>query len=527
MKRLQRLISIARADFRQRFRNRTLLAVPVLIAYLGHLITGEGVTFVVGSYTGAATAAWFAGVTALAGTALLVIFGFYLVTGTIERDRRTGVGALVATTPIRGSTYVFGKWLSHVALLAVLVGTLALATLGTFLLRGSGPLALWPVVSPFLLVTLPAMTLVGAVAVLFETIRPLRATAGKVAYFVLAMTAFAMASAGILPGAMDPFGFGLIRESMVSSLVAQTPETTSPQTFAFTNMEATAGTFRWPGITWTFWQVGERLTLVILATILVTAAGMAFDRFAPVTAETSDTADRSDRSPTMDAPSVDVPSPATPGPAAAILVGIPPIAHCVEAWVVSALAWRTPTVAARPSPMVVRRSRYPYCRRRDRRCQYSDGSYLAARMAVAAADLGGSGGARTPGPDRTACVHVPVAARTTRIRLAYRPARCSLARRRRGSPASRGRCGNQSTVTADWCSVRSIAGSGPRQSDGNDPSVRSGIPVFVVRGTHRRGETLRLHSHCGHRILAGVRRWDVRSDGNWFWNSPAVPPALT
>lgn len=319
MKRLQRLISIARADFRQRFRNRTLLAVPVLIAYLGHLITGEGVTFVIGSYTGAATAAWFAGVTALAGTALLVIFGFYLVTGTIERDRRTGVGALVATTPIRDSTYVFGKWLSHVALLAVLVGTLALATLGTFLLRGSGPLALWPVVSPFLLVTLPAMTLVGAVAVLFETIRPLRATAGKVAYFVLAMTAFAMASAGILPGAMDPFGFGLIRESMVSSVVAQTPETTSPQTFAFTNMEATAGTFRWPGITWTFWQVGERLTLVVLATILVTAAGMAFDRFAPVTAETSDTADRSDRSPTMDTPSVDVPSPATPGPAAAIL----------------------------------------------------------------------------------------------------------------------------------------------------------------------------------------------------------------
>jgi len=80
--------------------------------------------------------------TVLATNFVLGLFGFYLVSDCIERDIRTGVGQIIATTPVRRATYLVGKWLSNLAVLSVLELILAAAAVIMVLLKresGAGP----------------------------------------------------------------------------------------------------------------------------------------------------------------------------------------------------------------------------------------------------------------------------------------------------------------------------------------------------------------------------------------------------
>ena len=62
---------------------------------------------------------------AMLATLFLSLIGFYLVRGTVERDRRTGVGQILAATPLRGATYILGKAASNFVYLTMVVGLLA------------------------------------------------------------------------------------------------------------------------------------------------------------------------------------------------------------------------------------------------------------------------------------------------------------------------------------------------------------------------------------------------------------------
>jgi hypothetical protein len=57
--------------------------------------------------------------TAIVGGIILIV-GFYLVAGTISRDRERGVGAILAATPLPGPAYLAGKFTAHVAYLSVI-----------------------------------------------------------------------------------------------------------------------------------------------------------------------------------------------------------------------------------------------------------------------------------------------------------------------------------------------------------------------------------------------------------------------
>ena len=106
---------------------------------------------------------------ALVITFFLGIAGFYLVKNTIERDERTGVGQIIATTPLTRSQYLLGKWLSNFAVLASLVGVLALAAiLMQVIQREDAQIQLWALLAPFLFIALPMMALISAFAVFFR-----------------------------------------------------------------------------------------------------------------------------------------------------------------------------------------------------------------------------------------------------------------------------------------------------------------------------------------------------------------------
>jgi len=74
-----------------------------------------------GDYRGVYTSAWIGVMVSMVTTCFVSLVGFYIVKNAIDRDRQTGVGQILATTPLSKSSYLLGKFLSNFAVLASMV----------------------------------------------------------------------------------------------------------------------------------------------------------------------------------------------------------------------------------------------------------------------------------------------------------------------------------------------------------------------------------------------------------------------
>ncbi|WP_135827869.1 ABC transporter permease [Halorussus halobius] len=278
MSRRRDALAVALADFRERSRSSTLLAVPVLIASLAKVVAIDSTLVLDGEFTGVPTAAWYGGMVAGLATTVLLVFGYPLVNGSLLRDREANVAELVATSPLSNASYLVGKWLSNLAVLTVATAVLAASTAVAFALQGTGPFDAVGLLAPFALVTLPTMAVVAAASVCFETTRLLRGTAGTALYFALALGGVMLSIVPESP--MDLAGVSLVRDSMASSLAAQYPGFEPPIAgFAYTDQPAELRTFEWSGLALTPASVASRLPVVGAAAVLLGLAAVSFDRF--------------------------------------------------------------------------------------------------------------------------------------------------------------------------------------------------------------------------------------------------------
>jgi ABC-type transport system involved in multi-copper enzyme maturation permease subunit len=109
--------------------------------------------------------AWVAGLMATMINFFLGLFGFYLVKGSVARDYETGVGQIMATTPLPRPLYTLGKWLSNLVVYAAMVFILLLMTLGMQLLYGEdATIDFGKLLAPFLLLVLPFLACIAALA---------------------------------------------------------------------------------------------------------------------------------------------------------------------------------------------------------------------------------------------------------------------------------------------------------------------------------------------------------------------------
>ena len=192
--------------------------------------------------------------TVLVTNSFLGLFGFYLVSDCIERDIRTGVGQIIATTPVRRATYLIGKWISNFVVLLVLELILAVAAAIMVLLKREAALDLGALLMPFLAVALPYMALIAALAVVFETVPWLRGALGNAALLLpVALLTHGSACGGDvagraqrldgsrrerqrlerehdagammeLPTLKDPMGFNVFRESLSAGVLGGLPQ---------------------------------------------------------------------------------------------------------------------------------------------------------------------------------------------------------------------------------------------------------------------------------------------------------------
>jgi hypothetical protein len=272
------LRGIAVADFRERTRRPAYLVTLAAAVGLGWLAVPPAdsvwVILDAGGYRGLYDGAWVGTATALAGGLWLMLGGFYVVRGTVTRDRLTGVGQVLAATPMSRTTYLVGKFFSNLLVLASMAGVLALTALGLQIARGESyamePVAL---LAPFVLFTLPVLAVTSAAAVLFETIPPLRAGLGNIVWFVVWMSLL-LGSSGV------PFGgFDAVAASMQASVVEQGLTPAGEFSLGLTEVGEPLRVFDWDGLVPSAGLMAGRLVVLLAAVLLAVLPALWFDRF--------------------------------------------------------------------------------------------------------------------------------------------------------------------------------------------------------------------------------------------------------
>lgn len=281
MNTLRSLFHLMRADFLERVRRYSFLIVLGATVFLGYAVAAGHILLRLHRYRGIYNSAWVGILMTVTTTFFLSLAGFYIVKNALERDRRTGVGQIIATTPVGRLFYLLGKTLSNLAVLAVIVGILILAAVAMQLIRGEDSrIELWSLISPLLLIGLPAMAVVAAVAVLFETLPGLRGGFGNVAYFFLWLFVGTYSFEHSTPFA-DLMGIKLIETILKAAAYARFPDYTGSFSFEIMPESRTLQTFRWEGIHWTPELILERLYWFGVAFGIVLIAAPFFDRFDP------------------------------------------------------------------------------------------------------------------------------------------------------------------------------------------------------------------------------------------------------
>jgi hypothetical protein len=279
MSQVRTLYHLMRADFLERVRRYsflvTLLAiVAVTYLYLPALDTPAWFYLNMGGPRPLYTSAWIGLAVAALMTEFFPLFGFYLVKNAIERDRRTGVGEIIATTPLSKPMYTLGKWLSNVAVFCAVIGVTLLTSLVLQFVRAEDfAVDLWALAAPFLLVILPELAFIAALAVLFESINWLRGGFGNLVYYVVyAVTAVV----GNLQGISN------VWPSLYAACSASFDHCKSGRQIDLGGEPLlNLPTFRFEGIHWTAEIIWPRLAWIAVSVAVALLAAYFFHRFDP------------------------------------------------------------------------------------------------------------------------------------------------------------------------------------------------------------------------------------------------------
>ncbi len=292
MNKLRALYHLMRADFLERSRRYSFLITIGLTIFAAYLYippsSTANLTLGFGNYRGVYNSAWVGGAVAVLCSTLLSLPAFYLVKNAIERDEQTRVGQIIATTPLSKPLYTLGKAFSNFVFLAVMVGVIALSAGVMQLIRGEVlSIDLWALLSPFFFSVLPAMAVIAAVAVLFETISWLRGTFGNVVYFVLWLILLVVSAANmpsprrIGEPSNDLWGIQMILSSMMNDTGAAFPDYQGSVAIGAVTLQAPLQTFTWQGIHWTGEIIFGRMMWMGAALGVSLFAALFFRRFDP------------------------------------------------------------------------------------------------------------------------------------------------------------------------------------------------------------------------------------------------------
>ncbi|HEY3474104.1 MAG TPA: hypothetical protein VGK56_05800, partial [Anaerolineales bacterium] len=183
------VLHMMRADFLERARRTSFLVILGIALLAGYLYIPPAdsttLALALGPWRGVYNSPWIGVVFGVLTVILLPLFGYFLIKNTVERDRLTRVGQIIATTPISKLAYMLGKWLSNLATLAAMLVMFNLMALFMLFLRAEvRELDLWALSAPIWMMGFPVIALTAAVALWFESVPFLSGSFGNAFYFV-------------------------------------------------------------------------------------------------------------------------------------------------------------------------------------------------------------------------------------------------------------------------------------------------------------------------------------------------------
>jgi hypothetical protein len=115
---------------------------------------------------------------------LLALIGFFLVRGRIVEDIRSGIGCVIAATPVSNSLFLFSRWLGGVIYMFALIMVAMSSIMVLHALRGDGPIQVLVYLQTYLLVLGPMIVFAVSAAILFDSVPLLMGKAGDFIYFI-------------------------------------------------------------------------------------------------------------------------------------------------------------------------------------------------------------------------------------------------------------------------------------------------------------------------------------------------------
>jgi hypothetical protein len=284
------LWNLVKADFLSRARRPGFLLTLGFTVFVGYETFAGAIVMSLADYRGDYNSAWVGGLMSVVTSCFLSLVGFYIVKGSVQRDVETRVGQVLAATPMTKSFYTVAKALGNFAVLTAMVAVMAVAAGLMQWVRGEDrAIHLVPLLGPLVLFALPAMALVAALAVLFETLPVLRGGVGNVAWFFLwiallvAGTPDKMIRTGRLDQAAqtrDLMGMATVMASARNALVKVDPGFKGQFALNIGGQQPTQR-FVWNGIQWTSTLLVSRLVWLAIALVLALLAAVFFHRFDP------------------------------------------------------------------------------------------------------------------------------------------------------------------------------------------------------------------------------------------------------
>ena len=241
-----------------------------------------GVMFLIGNQRVLLNSAVTSLTSAIMGGLIFSFVGFYLISNSVSRDLKAGVGKLIAASPLSSLRYIAGKLAGNIVYLTAMALVFMIACMGMHLLRGEMPLEPIVFIKTFGIMFLPSIPCIAAIALMFECVPFLSGRGGDVSYFffwtITLVFPFAVASASnehpwVL--AIDFTGLGFFGNEI--SLVSGAHNFT----IGYAPFNASLPPIFFPGLSWMPGIVLPRLASVLFMIPFFAVAWIAFQRFDP------------------------------------------------------------------------------------------------------------------------------------------------------------------------------------------------------------------------------------------------------
>ncbi|HEX7419913.1 MAG TPA: hypothetical protein VF505_08495, partial [Thermoanaerobaculia bacterium] len=169
---LSRVRAVVVADLRIRFRRVSTLVIFLLLSGLAYVWVPDpasGMTLIVfGGRRALYNSAAIGMGTASLATIFIGLAGFYVVSNAIRRDVTSRCGFVIASTTMRGTEYLFGKFAGNVAFLATFMSGFMITSMAMLLVRGEARLEPLVFMWQYALLVPSSIMFVSGLAILFE-----------------------------------------------------------------------------------------------------------------------------------------------------------------------------------------------------------------------------------------------------------------------------------------------------------------------------------------------------------------------